>query len=152
MVNLLIVTGIFLASDYVALTWWGKTVERMIGEYLEKAIIWGGALFISFPFLIAVYRRIKVVLILAELRSKKLNNQLTIKIRKIILEVIPIISLLAFLMFVSIFSINILPPIKLVILMLLISLGIVSLLFRWLIKLHIKLQIYLLKSMRKKEK
>lgn len=91
-INLFISMAIFLSSVYLATTHLGVFLAQITNLYVQKTIIWAMALIISLPFLIAAYRKIQdLSMILAELAVKKsVDTQLTLNIRKIIAELIPI--------------------------------------------------------------
>lgn len=148
-INLLIVIAIFLSGSYLA----------RIGRYIllditiTKTLIWALALILSTPFLIAVYRKVKALsMLLAELSVKEVvNKKLTITVRKIISEVIPILAILGILIFASLLSVSILPPFGLLILALVITGIILVIFFPWFIKLHSRLQINLIDSIKKND-
>lgn len=148
-INLLIVIAIFLSGSYIA----------RIGHYIllditiTKTLIWALALILSTPFLIAVYRKVKVLsMLLAELSVKEVvNKKLTITVRKIISEIIPILAILGIIIFASLLSVSILPPFGLLILALVITGIILVIFFPWFIKLHSRLQINLIDTIKKND-
>lgn len=151
-INLFIILAIFLSSAYIAKTGLGHMLIKITTVYIQKTLLWSMALILSLPFLIAVYRKIKALsMLLAELSVKKTaNSRLTIRIRQIISEIIPIISLLGIMVFISILSTSILPPLGLLIIVLIIVAILIALLFPWFIALHSKLQICVIKTLKKK--
>lgn len=148
-VNLALVIGIFLAGAYFA--------ER-IGSYLtvwiaepggQKAMIWGAALLLSLPFLIAAYRRLKALsMLLAEMGVKpEMAGRHTQRVRRIIAEVIPLLSLLVIFVLLSALSASILPTMELLLLIAVVAAGVVALLWRWFIRVHTRMQVALLETL-----
>lgn len=148
-VNLALVIGIFLAGAYFA--------ER-IGSYLtvwiaepggQKAMIWGAALLLSLPFLIAAYRKLKALsMLLAEMGVKpEMAGRHTQRVRRIIAEVIPLLSLLVIFVLLSALSASILPTMELLMLIAVVAAGVVALLWRWFIRVHTRMQVALLETL-----
>lgn len=150
-INVFIVIAIFLSGGYLAKTHLGSLLIEVTNIYMQKTIIWAIALILSLPFLIAIYRKIKALsMILAELNVKEsVNERLPFNIRKIISEIIPIISILGIMVFVSLLSTSILPPIELLIVILMIVVLLIIFLLPWFIRFHSKLQIHLAESMKR---
>lgn len=150
-INLFIVIAIFLGGAYIAKTNFGNLLILISDIYMQKTIIWAIALILSLPFLIAAYRKIKALsMILAELNVKeRVDEKLTINVRKLISEIIPILSILCIMILISLLSASILPPVELLLIVLAIVIILIVILFPWFIKLHSKLQIRLLDSLKK---
>lgn len=151
-INLFIVAAFFLGFAYLAQTELGHVLTKITNLYIQKTIVWGLALILSLPFLIAVYRKIKALsMIVTKLSIKKTHDKkTTVKSLKFPSEVIPILALLAIMIFICALSASILPPIELLIIVLIIAAIVIVTLFPLLIKVHTKLQISLLKTLKKK--
>lgn len=143
-VNLALVIAIFLAAAFfiqpisIWLTTW------VAHEDWKKAIICGGALLLSLPFLIAAYRKLKALsMLLAEMSLKGSN----IKLQRIIAETIPVLSMVVTLVFIAALSSAILPTRD----MLFTTLGVIAIitavLWRWFVKVHTRLQIALFETL-----
>src|SRR3990167_1627067 len=132
-INLFVVIAIFLSGAYIAKTNLGDLLIKVTNIYIQKTIIWTIALIISLPFLIAAYRKIKSLsMILSELSVKeRVDDQLTFNIRKIISEIIPILSIIGIMIFISLLSASILPPIELLLVVLVAVIMLIALLFPW---------------------
>ncbi|MFN7095086.1 MAG: cation:proton antiporter, partial [Burkholderiales bacterium] len=114
-VNCALVAAVFLAGVFMI-----ASVERnLLGnagwlsvEELQKTIICGGALFISLPFLIAAYRKLKALsMLFAEMViSRQIAGRHTFTIRKIIYELVPLLAIAGIMSLVFSFSAAILPP------------------------------------------
>lgn len=154
LVNLSLVIAIFLGSAFFA---------NPLGEYLsvwvadpswQKAIIWGGALLLSVPFLIAAYRKIKALsMLLAELGVRPDSaGRHTMRVRKVISEVIPLLSLVGIMLLLAALSSSILPPGKLLVVVGLFTAVVIALFWGWFVRVHSRMQIALLETLEKPEK
>nr|WP_232239576.1 cation:proton antiporter [Pseudomonas alkylphenolica] len=148
-VNLALVIAIFFSGGYFA---------ARIGEYLsewindagqQKALIWGAALLLSLPFLIAAYRKLKALsMLLAEMGVKpEMAGRHTQRVRRVIAEVIPLLSLLVIFLLLSALSASILPTSELLVLIVVVAAVVVALLWRWFIRVHTRMQIALLETL-----
>ncbi|MNO91523.1 Inner membrane protein YbaL [compost metagenome] len=148
-VNLALVVAIFVSGGYFAET---------IGTYLDtwfsdsgwqKALIWGAALLVSLPFLIAAYRKLKALsMLLAEMGVKPaVAGRHTHRVRRIIAEVIPLLSLLVIFLLLSALSASILPTYELLLLVVVVAAIIAAVLWRWFVRVHTRMQIALLETL-----
>ena len=148
-VNLALVIAIFFAGSFFA--------ER-IGGYLEgwvsdqswqKALIWGGALLVSLPFLIAAYRKLKALsMLLAEMSVKpEMAGRHTQRVRRVIAELIPLLSLLVIFLLLAALSASILPTNKLLVLIAVVTAAVAAVLWRWFIRVHTRMQVALLETL-----
>ncbi|NWB40432.1 cation:proton antiporter [Pseudomonas sp. E6002] len=148
-VNLALVVAIFFAGSFFA---------ARIGIYLEgwvsdpswqKALIWGGALLLSLPFLIAAYRKLKALsMLLAEMSVKpEMAGRHTQRVRRVIAEVIPILSLLVIFLLLAALSASILPTNKLLVLIAVVTAAVAAVLWRWFIRVHTRMQVALLETL-----
>lgn len=147
-VNLALVVAIFFSGSYFS---------RRIGTYLQdwisdpgwqKALIWGGALLLSLPFLIAAYRKLKALsMLLAEMGVKaEMAGRHTQRVRRVIAEVIPVLSLLVIFLLLSALSASILPTLELLVLVAIVAAAVVALLWRWFIRVHTRMQVALIET------
>lgn len=148
-VNLALVVAIFFSGGYFAVR-----IGEYLGEWVsdvgqQKALIWGAALLLSLPFLIAAYRKLKALsMLLAEMGVKpEMAGRHTQRVRRVIAEVIPLLSLLVIFLLLSALSASILPTNELLILIVVVAAGVVALLWRWLIRVHTRMQIALLETL-----
>ena len=148
-VNLALVVAIFFCGGYFA--------ER-IGVYIsdwvsdvgqQKAWICGAALLLSLPFLIAAYRKLKALsMLLAEMGVKQeMAGRHTARVRKVIAEVIPLLSLLVIFVMLAALSASILPTNELLILIAVIAAIVAAVAWRWFIRVHTRMQIALLETL-----
>lgn len=148
-VNLALVIAIFFSGGYFAgrignwLSEWVSDVSQ------QKAIIWGAALLLSLPFLIAAYRKLKALsMLLAEMGVKpEMAGRHTQRVRRVIAEVIPLLSLLVIFLLLSALSASILPTSELLLVIAVVAAVVVALLWRWFIRVHTRMQIALLETL-----
>ncbi|MBK4988625.1 MULTISPECIES: cation:proton antiporter [Pseudomonas] len=148
-VNLALVIAIFFSGGYFAgrigawLTQWVGDISQ------QKAMIWGAALLLSLPFLIAAYRKLKALsMLLAEMGVKpEMAGRHTQRVRRVIAEVIPLLSLLVIFLLLSALSASILPTNELLLIIAVVAAVVVALLWRWFIRVHTRMQIALLETL-----
>ncbi len=148
-VNLALVIAIFFSGGYFAgrignwLSEWVSDVSQ------QKALIWGAALLLSLPFLIAAYRKLKALsMLLAEMGVKpETAGRHTQRVRRVIAEVIPLLSLLVIFLLLSALSASILPTSELLLVIAVVAAVVVALLWRWFIRVHTRMQIALLETL-----
>ncbi|MCO7518636.1 MULTISPECIES: cation:proton antiporter [unclassified Pseudomonas] len=148
-VNLALVIAIFFSGGYFA----GR-IGAWLGEWVadagqQKALIWGAALLLSLPFLIAAYRKLKALsMLLAEMGVKpEMAGRHTQRVRRVIAEVIPLLSLLVIFLLLSALSASILPTSELLLIIVVVAAVVVALLWRWLIRVHTRMQVALLETL-----
>jgi K+:H+ antiporter len=152
LVNCSLVAAIFLGGAFlvnVGVAWLPSWLKD---QRVEKVVIWGGALVLSVPFLIAIYRKLKALgMLLAELGVRsELAGRHTDKVRRIVAEIIPIASVAGILLLLLALSASILPPVETLALML-VGVGLLAaLLWQRLVKLHARLQIALKETLETK--
>lgn len=149
LVNLALVVAIFLGGAYFAGTLASYLSDWVASPNLQKALIWGGALLLSLPFLIAAYRKLKALsMLLAEMGvTPDKAGRHTERVRKVIAEVIPLLSLLGIMLLLMALSASILPTLELLVLIALLAAGVSALLWRWLIRVHSRMQIALMETL-----
>lgn len=148
-VNLALVIAIFFSGGYFAGrlgTWLSQWISDISQQ---KAVIWGAALLLSLPFLIAAYRKLKALsMLLAEMGVKpEMAGRHTQRVRRVIAEVIPLISLLVIFLLLSALSASILPTNELLLIIAIVAAVVVALLWRWFIRVHTRMQIALLETL-----
>ena len=148
-VNLALVIAIFFAGGYFA-----PRISRYLQGWIlepswQKGMIWGAALLLSLPFLIAAYRKLKALsMLLAEMGVKaEMAGRHTQRVRRVIAEVIPLLSLLVIFLLLSALSASILPTSELLLVIAVVAAVVVALLWRWFIRVHTRMQIALLETL-----
>jgi len=145
-VNFCLVAAIFGAGAYLASTHRQDLQAFVPNRALANALIWGAALVLSLPFLIAAYRKLKALAMMLAEASVRAGRH-TLRVQRIVSEIIPAASTAAMLLLVSALSSSILPPAELLIAVLAMGGLILALLWRTLVKLHSRLQIALLETL-----
>ncbi|MCH4872198.1 MULTISPECIES: cation:proton antiporter [Pseudomonas] len=148
-VNLALVIAIFFAGGYFAPRIAEYLQGWMIKSSWQHGLIWGAALLLSLPFLIAAYRKLKALsMLLAEMGVKpEMAGRHTQRVRRIIAEVIPILSLLVIFLLLSALSASILPTNELLIGIAVVAAGVAAVLWRWFIRVHTRMQVALLETL-----
>lgn len=148
-VNLALVIAIFFCGGYFA-----ERIGVYISDWIsdigqQKAWICGAALLLSLPFLIAAYRKLKALsMLLAEMGVKpEMAGRHTARVRKVIAEVIPLLSLLLIFVLLAALSASILPTNELLILIVVIAAVVAAVAWRWFIRVHTRMQIALLETL-----
>jgi len=148
-VNLALVFAIFFSGGYFAGRIGSWLSEWVADAGQQKAMIWGAALLLSLPFLIAAYRKLKALsMLLAEMGVKpEMAGRHTQRVRRVIAEVIPLLSLLVIFLLLSALSASILPTSELLLVIVVVAAVVVALLWRWLIRVHTRMQVALLETL-----
>ena len=148
-VNLALVIAIFFAGGYFA----PRIADYLQGWVMKSSwqngLIWGAALLLSLPFLIAAYRKLKALsMLLAEMGVKpEMAGRHTQRVRRVIAEVIPILSLLMIFLLLSALSASILPTNELLIVIAVVAAGVAAVLWRWFVRIHTRMQVALLETL-----
>ena len=148
-VNLALVIAIFFAGSFFAGRIGGYLEGWISDQSWQKALIWGGALLVSLPFLIAAYRKLKALsMLLAEMSVKpEMAGRHTQRVRRVIAELIPILSLLVIFVLLAALSASILPTNKLLVLIAVVTAAVAAVLWRWFIRVHTRMQVALLETL-----
>ncbi|ATB65524.1 cation:proton antiporter [Pseudomonas mosselii] len=148
-VNLALVIAIFFSGGYFAGRIGNWLSEWVADAGQQKALIWGAASLLSLPFLIAAYRKLKALsMLLAEMGVKpEMAGRHTQRVRRVIAEVIPLLSLLVIFLLLSALSASILPTSELLLVIVVVAAVVVALLWRWLIRVHTRMQVALLETL-----
>lgn len=149
LVNFALVAAVFLGGAYFSAELESLLAGWVADVDVQKSLVWGGALFVSLPFLIAAYRKLKALsMLLAELSVKpEQAGEYTQSTRRVISEVIPLLSIAGMMLLFSALSASILPPMGLLLLVLAVVAGLTFLLWSRFVKLHSRLQIALMESL-----
>ena len=145
-VNFCLVAAIFGGGAYLASAYMPQLRAFVPNRALANALIWGAALVLSLPFLIAAYRKLKALAMMLAEASVRAGRH-TLRVQRIVSEIIPAASTAAMLLLVSALSSSILPPAELLVAVLAMGALILVLLWRTLVKLHSRLQIALLETL-----
>ena len=148
-INLSLVIAIFLGGAYFAGGLAGWLSAWIVDADLQKACIWGGALLLSLPCLIAAYRKLKALAMLMAELSVRQNQagRYTQPVRRLVSELIPLLSLAGILVLLAALSSSILPRGELLLLIGLVAVVVIAVLWRWFIRVHSRLQIAFIETL-----
>jgi CPA2 family monovalent cation:H+ antiporter-2 len=144
-VNLALVVAIFLAVTYGAPHASTLLAHGLPSEPMQRVVLWSVALLVSMPFLVAVYRKTQsLALLLAELSVQPAKaGRFNRAIRSVISDLVPVVSMVGVFLLVAALSGGILPPTGLLVAVLVCAALLMTLLWRWCVKIHASLQIAL---------
>jgi CPA2 family monovalent cation:H+ antiporter-2 len=150
-VNVLLVVALFIIGAYINAHNWDWFTVFGIGRDLRHTVIWAGALFLSLPMLIAVYRKAEALgMVLAELGIReRFTGSYTQGIRRVLARIIPLITLFALALLVSALGSAILPPRGVALSLVLAGLVLAIVLWRGMVKMHARLQAALKETLEK---
>ncbi|MEN3363260.1 MAG: monovalent cation:H+ antiporter-2, family [Burkholderiales bacterium] len=147
LVNCALVAGVFLAGAYLI---GGRNIVTSItDEQIQRTIVWGAALVISLPFLIATYRKLEALsMLLGELRmAPSVAGRYKAGMRHMVFRLIPALSIAGIMLLISVLSASILPPAEWLAAVLIGAAILAGLLWKPFVKLHARLQIALFKTL-----
>ncbi|SAK77156.1 sodium/hydrogen exchanger [Caballeronia calidae] len=144
-VNLALVAAIFLGASYAAPFASGYLARWLESDNAQRVVLWGAALIVALPFLVAVYRKLdSLALLLAEVSVQPAKaGRFTSAIRSAISGLIPIVAMFGVFLLVAALSGAILPPFGLMVAVLLCAALLLTVLWRWCVKIHATMQIAL---------
>jgi CPA2 family monovalent cation:H+ antiporter-2 len=149
LVNCALVAAMFLAGAYLVASIEQSVVIWIPDEEVQKAVVWGGALIISLPFLIATYRKLKALsMLLGEMGiGRNAAGRYTDGLRRAIAEGIPALSIIVILLLVGAMAVSILPSTGLLAAVLIGVAVIAALLWNFCIRLYSRLQVALFETL-----
>jgi CPA2 family monovalent cation:H+ antiporter-2 len=141
-VNVVLVVTLFVIGAYVNAHNWAWFSTLGANRETRHSLIFAAALFLSLPMLIAIYRKAEALgMLLAELGIREhFAGGYTHAIRSVLARLIPLGTLLALGLLVSVLGSAILPPRGVVILLLVAGVLLAAVLWRALVKMHARLQ------------
>lgn len=148
LVNFAMTVAVFVAGIYIFGVIELNLASSISDEQIQKAIVWGGALTISLPFLIAAYRKLKALsLLFAELTISDAGS-IGRTLRRVVAEVIPIVSIAVILVLLASLSRRILPSPEMLMIILVCAASLTVLMWRPFVRWHSRLQIALFDTLR----
>ncbi|WP_250513716.1 cation:proton antiporter [Caballeronia sp. INDeC2] len=144
-VNLALVAAIFLGASYAAPFASGYLARWLDTDNAQRVVLWSAALVVALPFLVAVYRKLEsLALLLAEVSVQPAKaGRFTRAIRSAISGLIPIVAMFGVFLLVAALSGGILPPFGLMVGVLVCVALLLTVLWRWCVKIHATMQIAL---------
>ncbi|CCD39199.1 Kef-type K+ transport system, predicted NAD-binding component [Candidatus Paraburkholderia kirkii UZHbot1] len=143
--NLALIAAIFLGASYAAPFASTHLARWLETDNTQRVVLWSAALIVALPFLVAVYRKLEsLALLLAEVSVQPAKaGRFTRAIRSAISGLIPIVAMFGVFLFVAALSGSILPPFGLMVGVLLCAALLLTVLWRWCVKIHATMQIAL---------
>jgi len=150
-INVLLVVTLFIVGAYVNAHNWSWFAMFGIDRDLRHTLIWACALFLSLPMLIAVYRKAEALgMLLAEIGIReRFAGSYTQAIRNVLARVIPLVTLLALAVLVSVLGSTILPSRGIALLLVVLVVVLAVVLWRGLVQMHARLQAALKETLNK---
>ncbi|PSB92111.1 cation:proton antiporter [Candidatus Pandoraea novymonadis] len=144
-VNLAIVVAIFLGGAFFFKQFAKLMSPWILAVAAQSTVVWGGALLLSLPFLVAVYRKLKSLsLLLVELSvPSNLAGRYTLHVRRVVAEILPIAAMVGVMLLLAVLSASILPSTEMLLLTGIAAVCLAVVLRSWFVKMHAKLQIAL---------
>lgn len=149
LVNCCLVATVFIAGVYFVGVIDKMNVFVFRDENLQRSFVWGGALLISVPFLIATYRKMQALSMMLQevFHLPDLTNPVRIAFRRALFEVIPMVTIGWILLLIIFLSGRILPPPMWMLGVLALMTGVALVFWGFFVRLHSRLQIALFEAM-----
>ncbi len=147
LVNCAMTAAVFVAGIYVFGIVEINLATSIADEQIQKAIVWGGALLISLPFLIATYRKLKALSLLFAEITISAGGRFAQGMRRVTAEVIPLVSIVVILLLIGSMSASILPSNEMLAILLTGAAVLTALLWKVFVRWHSRLQIALFETL-----
>lgn len=151
LVNCALVAAVFIAGAYFMTNIRESIGTWITSEDVQRSIVWGGALFISLPFLIAMYRKLHALsMLLAEVGIKSsFSGHFTAGLRRVVTATIPVASIVGLLYLIGVFSKPIRPSTEWLLVLMIGAAILAAVLWTPCIRLYARLQILLLETLQR---
>lgn len=149
LVNVAMVCAFFIAAGFL------KRIELALfaqwSNAAQDTALWGLALLVSLPFLIAIYRKLKALsMLLAEVSVRPGSEAPgTLKARRVVSEVMPVASIVLMMGLIAALSASILPPLGGLLVLGVLAMLALAVLGPWFVRLHARLQVALMETLDK---
>ncbi len=151
-VNLLLITGVFLFFAYLARLELEIMPELVAAnEVMEKTLLWSVAVFISLPLFVATFRKIQALsMLLADISIPQgRDGDLSRAARKVLAQAIPVAAVAGFALMVLALSSTLLPPRNVLIVLGILFTFLTLLFWSRFVSIYSKLQIALKETLEK---
>ncbi|SNR74403.1 transporter, CPA2 family [Methylobacillus rhizosphaerae] len=143
MVSALCLGAVWLANDYLV-----SRPSPMRDIMWQQALIWGTSLLLAAPFLIAAFRKLQSLgLLLADHSTQGMTGSDCSRVQRFIAKTVNVLAIVSMTLLVLTLSHKIMPALDVRVVALLIIAGLVSLLWRWFVMLHYRMQITLIETL-----
>lgn len=147
-VNLCMVSAIFLGAGWLVNDYLLHQPSPTRDIMWQQAVIWGTALLLAAPFLIAAFRKLQSLgLLLADHSTQSMNSSDCSRVQQFIAKTVNMLAIVCMTLLITALSHRIMPPLDVWIIVLLMVTGLVAMLWRWFVTLHYRMQITLLETL-----
>ena len=140
-INLIFIMAFFIGGSYLSHGIHGSQYF-IVDLSTQRAVIYGAAIALSLPFMIAIYLKLRALsMIAAEMTMEKCDGKkFDLRVRRNISKIIPVLGISGVVLIMLALSASILPPLSLLLVVVITSLVMTVLLWRWFVRLHSQLQ------------
>ncbi|MCB5191821.1 cation:proton antiporter [Methylobacillus arboreus] len=147
-VNLCMVSALFLGAVWLVNVYLVNLPSPMRDIMWQQAATWGIALLLAAPFLIAAFRKLQSLgLLLADHSTQGMTGSDCSRVQRFIAKAVNVLAAVGMTLLILALSHRIMPPLDVWIVVLLIVAGLVTLLWRWFVLLHYRMQIALIETL-----
>ncbi|MCB5183980.1 cation:proton antiporter [Methylobacillus gramineus] len=147
-VNLCMVSALLLGAVWLVNAHLIKLPSALHDQLWQQALAWGITLLLSAPFLIAAFRKLQSLgLLLADHSTQGMSGNDSPRVQRFIAKTVNVVAVIGMTILILTLSHSIMPPIKVLLLVLVIVAGLVALLWRWFVMLHYRMQIALIETL-----
>lgn len=147
-INLCMVSALFLGAAWLVNVYLIGLPSPMRDIMWQQALIWGSALLLAAPFLIAALRKLQSLgLLLADHTTQGMTGNDSGHVQRFIAKAVNVLAVVGMALLILALSYRIMPPLDVWIVVVLIVAGLVALLWRWFVILHYRMQIALIETL-----
>jgi len=147
-VNLCMVSALFLAAAWLVNVYLVGLPSPMRDIMWQQAVIWGSTLLLATPFLIAAFRKLQSLgLLLADHTTQGMTGNDCGRVQRFIAKTVNALAGAGMILLILALGHSIMPPLDVWVIVLLVVAGLITLLWRWFVMLHYRMQIALIETL-----
>ncbi|GAB7562531.1 cation:proton antiporter [Methylobacillus methanolivorans] len=147
-VNLCMVSALFLAAAWLVNVYLVGMPSPMRDIMWQQAVIWGSTLLLATPFLIAAFRKLQSLgLLLADHTTQGMTGNDCGRVQRFIAKTVNALAGAGMILLILALGNSIMPPLDVWVIVLLVVAGLITLLWRWFVVLHYRMQIALIETL-----
>lgn len=147
-VNLCMVSALFLAAAWLVNVYLVSLPSPMRDIMWQQAVIWGSTLLLATPFLIAAFRKLQSLgLLLADHTTQGMTGNDCGRVQRFIAKTVNALAGAGMILLILALGHSIMPPLDVWVIVLLVVAGLITLLWRWFVVLHYRMQIALIETL-----
>lgn len=147
-VNLCMVSALFLAAVWLVNVYLVGLPSPMRDIMWQQAVIWGSTLLMATPFLIAAFRKLQSLgLLLADHTTQGMTGNDCGRVQRFIAKTVNVLAGAGMILLILALGHSIMPPPDVWVIVLLVVAGLITLLWRWFVVLHYRMQIALIETL-----